>query len=405
MSILSNIFGKQNVSIKGIWEYIGDGKYSVNVNEKNILGLSAAYSCTRLLSETIAGLPVNIKKKTDLGYSTVSEHSAQRILRMMTNETLDSRSFKEVAMTTALNHGNHYSRIIRNGTGKVVKLVPFQHQDKIEVRIEPESDNIVYVYDKKQTFTTSEVFHIKGLTLDGYVGISVIEYFKTLFGTALSAQKYGHEFYNNGTALDGYIEVEASLDSEKKKNLREGWNRNYGGLGKSKTAVLDKGMKYHPLALKPEDAQYLQSKQFSKKEIATIYRVPPHMINEVTDAKYNSVEHLQIEFVNYSIMPWINRWETEVNNKLLAESEKADHVCKFNVNGLLRGDMKTRAEFYHSMKLDGNLSTNDIRELEDMNTIQGGDKYVWSLQTIPSEFAEDYGKSQVNGNSRTNGDG
>lgn len=382
--------------LQGIWKYQSVTGAQV-VDEESILSLSAAVSCIRLLSETVGGLPITIKERTNRGSEDAKDHQATPLLKLKANRYMDALSWRKLVMVDALTQGNHYSYIERDDRARPVALVPIR-PDKVTVK--HDGDTVVYVYTNgkggEKVINQDDVFHYKYLSLNGIVGVSPIEYFANGFGVGLSAQKTRKDFYDNGAHLDGILKVEGKIDDERVKNLKANWNSNYGGSGKSRTAILGSGDDYMQLGLKPEEAQYLSSQKYDKIEIATMYRVPPHMINEISEAKYSSTEQMSIEFVKYSLMPLIQAFEMEVNTKLLRESQKDFQYCKINVNGLLRGDMKARSEFYHVMKLDGNFSTNDIRALEDMNPIEGGDTYVWSMQTIPSDKAQAYADSIIN---------
>ncbi len=275
-------------------------------------------------------------------------------------------------MAQALLKGNSYSIIERNQAAQPVAFWPV---DKVKPTI---LDNQLWynveMDDGEKLWKAEDIFHIKDLLTNGVVGRGVIQTHAENLGLSLSAQKYGKEFYDSDATPKGYIKQVGTLTPEQSKNLRNSWTNTYG-LGKNRMAVLDMEQEFVSIAIPPETAQYLGTRKFQKNEIATIFGVPAHMVNEMERSTFNNIEHTGIEFVKFSLLPWMRKFESEVNNKLLTEAEKENHFAKWNANGLMRGDSKARSEFYAKMFAISALNPNQIRALEDMNPYEGGDKY------------------------------
>lgn len=308
--------------------------------------------------------------------------------------------FKSLVMSHAALWGNHYSIIVRDGMGTPIELLPV-HPRSVEVtKLDNELFYHIKMDNEKMTFASENILHIQGMGYDGVKGKSVISTHAENFGLSLSSQKYGKEFYDKGTKLDGYIKMTGKLDPTQIKKLRESWGNTYGGVSGSKTAVLDAGAEYKSLGLPPEDAQYLGTRRFQKNEIATIFRIPAHMVNEMERATHSNIEHQAIEFVMYSLMPWVQKFEEECTRKLTTEAEfqGGNISIKMNANALLRGDASARADFYFKMEQMGVMSINEIRRLENLNPIADGGQHFVPLNRIAlSQANEFYSKQQDNG--------
>jgi len=349
------------------------------VNEDTALALSAVWACVDLISATIAGLPRSIRQRTTQGSEKADQHPAHILLTQSPNEYQDALTWTRLAVLDMIySNGNHYSLIERNGNGDPVALLPIHG---LEPRMA--ENQIVYVLEQNDgpdlVFGKNEVFHVMGLSLNGYEGVSPLTAQKETIQLGLAAQQYGREFYEKDATPRGLLTYDGTLKPEVAKKVRASWNSLYG-MGGKRTAVLDGGWKFNPLSIAPSDAQYLDTRTFQKNEIASIFRVPPHMIGEMGRATWNNVELMGIEFVTYCLMPIIRAFESEVDNKLIKPSERETTYCKWNANGLMRGDSAARAQFYRTMREIQVLSANDVRELEDLNKIEGGDLYANPLQ-------------------------
>ena len=290
-------------------------------------------------------------------------------------------------MSHLLIYGNAYAQIIRNGRGEVLGLYPLM-PDKVRVDRD-QRNRLVYIYShydkanpnlKEQgdiILYADEVLHIPGLGFDGLVGYSPIALAKNAIGISIACEEYGASFFGNNANPSGVLEHPGVIKNPDK--LRDAWHRAYGGKNSHKVAVLEEGVKFTPISIPNNEAQFLETRKFQIEEIARMYRVPLHMIGDLDHATFSNVEHLSLDFVKYSLDPWIVRWEQSLQKALLSDSEKGQYFMKFNVNGLLRGDYASRMQGYDTARQNGWMSANDIRELEDMNMIseeEGGNLYL-----------------------------
>jgi HK97 family phage portal protein len=222
------------------------------------------------------------------------------------------------------------------------------------------------------------VLHIPGLGFDGLVGYSPIAMAKNAIGLAIAAEEYGSKFYANGATPSGVLEHPGIVKDPEK--VRESWQAAFGGSANAnKTAVLEEGMKYNPISIAPEQAQFLETRKFQINEIARIFRVPPHMVGDLEKSSFSNIEQQSLEFVKYTLEPWIVRWEQSIMRSLLSMEDKKKYFVKFNVDGLLRGDYQSRMNGYATARQNGWMSTNDIRELENLDLISdelGGNLYL-----------------------------
>ena len=361
------------------WGGTASGK---NVNERTAMTVTAVYACVRILAEAIAGLPLHVYRyRPDGGKERVPGHALFRLLHDAPNPEMTSFVFRETLMAHLLLHGNAYAQIIRDGRGQVLSLYPLL-PSRMRVDRDKKTGRIVYTYTKEDgpdiPLSWDEVLHIPGLGFDGLIGYSPIAMAKNAVGLALAIEEYGAAFFANGANPGGVLEHPGVVKNP--EQLRESWHGQYGGSGKAhKIAVLEEGLKFHAIGIAPEAAQFLQTRKFQINEIARIFRIPPHLIGDLEKATFSNIEHQSLEFVKYSIGPWVVRWEQALMQTLLLPGEKREYFIKFNLDGLLRGDTKSRNESYATGRQNGWLSANDIRELEDMNRLpddREGDAYL-----------------------------
>ena len=371
-----------------LWGGSSSGKV---VNEKTAMQMTAVYSCVRILSEAIAGLPLFVYQYgSDGSKDKYLDHPLWRVLHDEPNPEMTSFVFRETMMNHLLLTGNAYAQIIRNARGDVVALYPLMpdrmtvdrdSQGRLYYRYRKSSDDAPEVSKNKPSdviLAPSEVLHILGLGFDGLVGYSPIAMAKNAVGLAMAAEEYGAKFFANGAAPSGVLEHPGTLKDPER--IRESWQSTFGGSANSnKIAVLEEGLKYTPIAISPEQAQFLETRKFQINEIARIFRVPPHMLADLEKSSFSNIEQQSLEFVKYTLDPWVIRWEQAMNKSLLLESEKRDVFTKFNVDGLLRGDYQSRMTGYATARQNGWMSANDIRQLENLDRIPaelGGDLYL-----------------------------
>ena len=359
------------------------------VNERTAMQTTAVYACVRILAESIAGLPLHVYAYEGQGKERVPAHPLYFLLHDAPNPEMTSFVFRETLMTHLLLWGNAYAQILRDGMGRVIGLYPLL-PDRMDVNRDSRTGELYYLYTRNAEenpnfkgagqirLNRMDVLHIPGLGFDGLVGYSPIAMAKNAVGIALATEEYGATFFQNGARPAGVLEHPGVLKDPSK--LRESWQSIYGGTKNAgKIAVLEEGVKYQQIAIPPEEAQFLETRKFQIDEIARLYRVPPHMVGDLEKSSFSNIEQQSLEFVKYTLNPWVVRWEQSLQKALLSNRERKDYFIRFNVDGLLRGDYKSRMEGYAIGRQNGWLSANDIRSLEDMNPInadEGGDLYL-----------------------------
>jgi HK97 family phage portal protein len=350
------------------------------VNEQTAMQTSAVYACVRILAESIASLPVHIfRHREDGGREKVIGHPLYYLLHDEPNPEMTSFIFRETLMAHVLVYGNAYAQIIRDGRGYPIALYPLLPSKMTAERADNKKITYTYRSDKGEIKLRSEnVLHIPGLGFDGLIGYSPIAMAKNAIGMALATEEYGAKFFANGASPGGVLEHPGTVKDIQR--VKESWNANYQGSGNShKIGVLEEGMKFHQIGIPPEQAQFLQTRKYQLNEIARIYRIPPHMIGDLDKSSFSNIEQQSLEFVKYSLDPWVIRWEQSMQQALMLPSEKQTYFIRFNLDGLLRGDYTSRMRGYSTARQNGWMSANDIRELENMNRIpaeEGGDLYL-----------------------------
>ena len=359
------------------------------VNERTAMQTTAVYACVRILAEAVASLPLHVYEyQDDGGKKLVHDHPLYYLLHDEPNPEMTSFVFRETLMSHLLIWGNAYAQIIRDGAGRVLGLYPLL-PDKMEVQRD-DKGNIYYVYSRNSDenpmfkeygnikLKAEDVLHIPGLGFDGLIGYSPIAMAKNAVGMTLACEEYGASFFANGANPGGVLEHPGVLKDPSK--VRESWNSVYRGVNNAhKIAVLEEGMKYQQIGIPPEEAQFLETRKFQINEIARLYRIPPHMVGDLDKSSFSNIEQQSLEFVKYTLDPWVIRWEQSLQRSLLLPGEKGKYFIKLNVDGLLRGDYQSRMNGYAVGRQNGWFSANDIREMENMNPIpdeEGGNLYL-----------------------------
>jgi len=379
--------------------YMGGTTAGKTVTERSAMQMTAVYSCVRILAEAIAGLPLHVYEYTESGGKQKAiKHPLYLLLHDEPNPEMSSFVFRETLMTHLLLWGNAYAQIIRNGKGEVIALYPLM-PNKMRVDRD-ERGQLYYEYqhssDEADTLKgtcvklhPSDVLHIPGLGFDGLVGYSPIAMAKNAIGMAIACEEYGAKFFANGAAPGGVLEHPGTIKDPQR--VRESWQSTYGGSGNShRIAVLEEGMKYTPIGISPEQAQFLETRKFQINEIARIFRVPPHMVGDLEKSSFSNIEQQSLEFVKYTLDPWVIRWEQSLARVLLSADEKKKYFIHFNLEGLLRGDYQSRMNGYAIGRQNGWMSANDIRELENLDKIpaeEGGDLYLINGNMLPLKNA------------------
>ena len=387
--------------------FFGGSTAGKRVNERSAMQMTAVYSCVRILAEAVAGLPLHLYHyKEDGGKEKAIDHPLYLLLHDEPNPEMSSFVFRETLMTQLLLWGNAYAQIIRNGKGEVIALYPLM-PDRMTVNRDS-NGQLYYEYtvsmDDAPTVKgslvrlhPSDVLHIPGLGFDGLVGYSPIAMAKNAIGMAIACEEYGAKFFANGAAPGGVLEHPGTLKDPQR--IRESWQSTYGGTSNAhRIAVLEEGMKYTPIGISPEQAQFLETRKFQINEIARIFRVPPHMVGDLEKSSFSNIEQQSLEFVKYTLDPWVIRWEQSIMRTLLSQEEKAQYFVKFNLEGLLRGDYQSRMNGYAIGRQNGWMSANDIRELENLDRIpakEGGDLYLINGNMLPLKDAGAFANTET----------
>ena len=393
--------------------FMGGSTSGKRVNERTAMQMTAVYSCVRILSEAIAGLPLHVYKYNETGGKEKAvDHPLYFLLHDEPNPEMTSFVFRETLMTHLLLWGNAYAQIIRNGKGEVVSLYPLM-PDRMTVNRDTKgqlyyeyqvsNDDAPTVKGSTVILKPSDVLHIPGLGFDGLVGYSPIAMAKNAIGMAIACEEYGAKFFANGANPSGVLEHPGTLKDPAK--VRDSWNAAFGGSCNShKVAVLEEGLKYTPISISPNEAQFLETRKFQIDEIARIFRVPPHMVGDLEKSSFSNIEQQSLEFVKYTLDPWVSRWEQAIARSLFSQTEKTTYFIKFNVDGLLRGDYQSRMQGYSIGRNAGWMSANDIRELENLDRIpaeEGGDLYLVNGNMLPLKDAGAFANTSDDGKEET----
>lgn len=353
------------------------------------LGLSAWWNALTVISGTMALLPLRLYRRQ--GPDRVPATDDPRYWMVFRKPTPWHTAFtwREMAQGHLLTRGNHYARKIRDRTDRTVSLEPI-HPDR--VRIETKAGRLVYVVERKSSdvLAAEDVFHLPGMGDDGICGYSVVTLARRSLGYALQLEQHGSEVMGNKARPGGVLSTEQILKPETKKDLRDNWDTQYteGGIGR--TAVLDAGLTWQQVGFSAEDAQFLQSRKFQVTEVARWTNLPPHFLKDLERATFSNIEQQDLEFAKYTIAPWVERWEQEMDLAFLDEDEREELFFKFDLKAMLRATPESRAAFYTSLFQMGSLSPNEIRRLEDMDGgVEGGDQRFVQVNLMPLDRASD----------------
>jgi len=381
------LFGNYNNSASGI-----------QVTPQSAMTSSAVYACVRVLAETIASLPLFLYKRLpEGGKEKDPSHSLFYILHDQPNEYQTSFEFREMLMGHLALRGNAYAQIMFKGDGKIEALTPL-HPDYIKMIRLPDG-RFFYQYrvpnvNKQINLRYDEVLHLKGLSSDGWEGISPIDTLRNAVGLTLAADEHGARFFSNNAQPGGILKYPHKLQHKELDNLRASWEKVHAGpKNASKIAILENGMEWISIGMNNEQAQFLETRQFQVTEIARIFRVPPHMIADLSKSSFSNIEQQSIDFVTNTVTPWVVRWEQAIKKTLLTDKEKPVYLAEFLIQGLLRGDSKARAEYFQLARTNGWLNVDEIREIENMNPLPDGKGKIYiqpmNMQEVGAEPEKD----------------
>jgi HK97 family phage portal protein len=350
------------------WAFGGGAASSgIVVNPQTALQSAAVFACVKVLAESIAMLPCTLYKQGAGQQRTpAQDHPLYELLRYQPNDWQSSVEFWEMMVAALCLRGNGYAWINRTRTGDVAELLPL-HPDMVNVTMKTGFQLNYQLTMPDGSFKDmgpGDLLHVRGLTLNGWLGISPIAYARESIGLALAAEKFGGQLFRNGAKMSGVLQVPTRMSEEAHKRLKESFDLATSGENAHRTAIIEEGAKYEKIGITPEDSQFLETRKFQRSEIAAIYRVPAHLINDLEKATFSNIEQQGLEFVTLCLMPWLVRIEQAVRRDLIARGERGSYGAAFDVSAMLRGDAAARSAYYHNGILDGWLTRNEARAIE-----------------------------------------
>ncbi len=352
------------------------------VTADSALAQSAVFACVRVISETVASLPLMIyRRRKDGGKDVADGHWLYPLLHDSPNNFQTAVEFREMQVAHTALRGNAYSFIQRSNGGQVLQIIPL-HPDHVTPEFKKDSDmnEVIYKYSdgkgQQDTFTQDQCWHLKGLSSDGLVGLSPISLAANTIGLAMSAEDHGIAYYRNGAKTSGIVKHPGTLKEDAHARLKTSVQDALSGDNKFKIIVLENGMDWVNVGMSATDSQYLETRNFQVQEIARLFRVPCILIGHPdTTTTYASAEQMMMSFVVHCIRPWLVRIEQSINKTLLSPKERGRYFAEFKLDALLRGDTATRYQAYASAITNRWMSPNEVRALENMNPRPGGDTY------------------------------
>ncbi|WKW47269.1 phage portal protein [Myroides sp. JBRI-B21084] len=398
MSILGKIFnfGAQSDTSQ-YTSFFGFGGNSKSIaNQQNSLTLSAFFNGVDQLSKDIAKMPKAVYIKTNRVREKQSTHQVNYLIATAPNDFMTAFDFWRVIVVLMLLKGEAFIKISRNKITGEVEFFDILDNEKIEIK--KSKTTLIYTYESDE-ISSNDILHFKGFTLNGIRGISVIAFAAANLGVQLDTQMYSADIYSNRGLGYGVLESETDIANENKQKLVEGFKNRMSEKGPIKVAALDLGMKYKSISITPAEAQFLETGRFAIEDVARWLNMPVHKLKSLTNANFNTLEQQNIQYVVDCLVGWTANIENELNRKLFQKNTTYKEYVKFNEKVFLRGDAKTQAEFYTKMVYAGLMTRNEVRELEDLNPIDGLDEILTPVNMqIMSNLLE-------NNNEKNNADG
>ena len=358
------------------------------VNATTAMRSSAVHGCVRILAETLASLPLALYKETDEGKEKAKGNNLYYLLHDQPNPWQTSYEFREMMMGHVLLTGAAYAEVVRDNSGRIAYLMPLHPRRVMPFRYK---ESMAYQYTEtdgtQRVLFTGEVLVIRNMMSDdGITPLSPIGVAREAIGLSLAAEDHGSRLFSNDATPAGVLEHPGTLDAAAVKRLRESWeNTHQGSSNAHKTAILEGGLKYNAISISPKDSQFIEARKYQIEDIARVYRVPPHMLADLSKATFSNIEQQSLDFIAYSMLPWFTRWEQAIKRDLFLPRDRRAMFVEFIVAGILRGDVKTRYEAYSKGIVDGWLNRNEVRAMEGLNRVEGLDEYLVPLNMGEAE--------------------
>lgn len=377
------------------------------ISDNNTLSLSSVWRAVKIVSETIASIPVNAYRidRATGNRQLAYDHPIDQLVAYAPHDLYNSFTWRETMVMQCLLYGNSYAVIGRGRVRREIKnLTIIDHPSRVEAFLDEQSNLFYRIRDIDQTFRAADVIHLKGLSRNGLAGLDVLSFHADNFGLALGSRQYASNFYRSGASLNGYLRHPGKLSDEGRRNLKASWSRQYDGVGSANaggTPLLEEGMEFIPAGLNPAEAAYGDTYKITIADVARIFGVPQFLLEDLDRATFNNIEHLSKMFVQYTVMPWTKRIEAELSNKLFGQEEKMQGYCiKFSLNDLLQADLESQAEYLSKLFSTGTYSINDIRKTLGLNPVEDGDKHF-----VPLNMVELGADNDMNDNEQDNDQG
>jgi HK97 family phage portal protein len=367
------------------------------VTPATAMRVSAVYACVQVISQTVGQLPLVLYRRTAKGKEKAVNHPLYHLVGSKPNGFNNSMSFREMLTAHNCLRGNSFAFINRVGNGRVYELLPL-HSDTVGVYRDPWTWEVTYQINQRKgingIYGPRDVFHLMGMTLNGYQGVTPLTYARETIGLSMATEQHGSRLFKNGARPAGVLTHPKKLSDPAFDRLKEDLENNFSGENAHKAMLLEDGMTWAPVTMTSDDAQFLETRQFQIPEIARFWRMPLHKIQDMSASTNNNIEQQALEFLTDCMMPWFVRWEQSLNTQLLTVDEQKEYFFKFDVDDILRADMKSRFEAYASAVTSRIFNPNECREKEDMDPYEGGDEYANPAIT-PGQGGQDAKKTVV----------
>lgn len=358
-------------------------KVGIHINARNALQVTAVFACVRLLSESIASLPLFLYRKTSTGKEKATNRLDYGVLHDVPNPETDSFQFWQAFVANMLVYGRGYAEVVRNGAGQVVQLwnitTPYcRPQRNSETQ---ELEYVVTIPGKERfVLRKDQIFRVDWFSMDALNAFHPLELAQNAIGLGIAAEEYASDYFKNGANVGGIVEYPDVMEDNEAERFRKDVRKAYAGLSNTaRLMFLEQGSKFQKVSNTPEESQMLETRKFQVTEVARFYNVPPHMIGDLEHATFSNIEQMSLNYVIYTLRPYLVRIERAIKAQLLTQLERTVYFPKFSADALLRGDYLSRMQGYALARQNGWMSANDIRDLEDSDSIpteEGGDAYL-----------------------------